>query len=121
MSLAARIEVSGSSFPVGVKGYLEQQDLLSQTLLDGIREIVKPAEADLDLVVTNVLNAGKFATAAEIKARETQKLAILGRASIGETLSEAAEAYNSRAIAAADRARGLLKAALDKLDDSNSA
>jgi|ERR1043165_299842 hypothetical protein len=93
----------------GVRGYLDYQDLSNKHQYETFAEIFRPANSDLELFFANVLEAAKFATATEIKIRESQRLQTLGRAAAGSEYSIDAQEYNRQAIKTANRARTILK------------
>jgi hypothetical protein len=95
---------SALRFQQGVRGYLDFQDKLNASVYEAVSPILAPAEAGLDLLFANVLEAGKFATAAELKIRETDRLAIVGRADTEAGFTGTAVAFNDSAQRAAGRA-----------------
>ena len=98
----------------GVRGYLDYQDLLNKQQYSTFGEIYRPANADLELLLANVLEAAKFATATEIKVRETQRLIAIGKSAAGTEYSTDAQEYNRQAMKMANRARTILNRAREK-------
>jgi hypothetical protein len=108
-------------YQTGVRGYLEYQDQLNRALYETFAEVFRPAEAELDLFFANLLEAGKFATAAEVKTRENQRLATLGRLPEDTAFSGSAVPFNQEAITAAERALTIFRGASEQLQDKRSA
>jgi hypothetical protein len=104
----------------GVRGWLDQQDKLNRRLRGRFAEVLAPTEAQLDLAVANVLEAGKFATATEIKAREDERQALLGRGGRREGLPPTAAQFHEQANKSAQRALNIIRAASERLDDPGS-
>jgi hypothetical protein len=93
----------------GVRGYLELQDRINKQQRDNFDQLIGPSDAQMDLVFANVLEAGKFATATEVKIRENQRLTALGRGTPGQEFSDTAQQFNNQAINSARKALGILR------------
>jgi hypothetical protein len=107
-------------YQTGVRGYLDYQDQANVTLYESFAEVFRPAEAELELFFGNLLEAGKFATAAEAKARENQRLSALGRFPRARDFSGSAVTFNEQAVKAAERARAVLERATAQLQDEST-
>ncbi len=103
----------------GVRGWLDQQDRLNGRLRPRFAEVLAPVEAQLDLAFANILEAGKFATATEIKVREEERQAVLGRGERGRDLAGSAARFNDQAVKSARRAVGTVRTALEQLDEES--
>ncbi|SRR6266496_1673196 len=98
----------------GARGFLECQELVNQVVVERFAEVFKPAELGFELVVQNVLDMGKFATAAEIQVREHQKLGVIGQFYGPGSFSGSAVEFNNQSIRAAQRARIFLQKAREQ-------
>jgi hypothetical protein len=104
----------------GTRGYLDFQDALNRRVRAQFAQILQPAAAaghDLQLLVASALEAGKFATASELKVRETEKLATIGRADRDRAFSGQAVRFNSQAMRSARRASGHARNARRRLGE----
>jgi hypothetical protein len=104
----------------GVRGWLDVQDKLQSRAHAQFTQILAPTETQLDLAFANALEAGKFATATEIKVREDHRQALLGGADRPARLSRGAARFNEQGIRSAQRALKIVGATIDRLDDENS-
>src|SRR5687768_1298775 len=98
----------------GVRGYLDFQDKLNHQQTALFSEIFRPAEANLDLVFVNVLEAAKFAVGTEIKVRESQRLAKVGRGTPITEATGSAQEFNRQAMRSARRALDTLRESADR-------
>ncbi len=108
----------------GTRGYLDYQDALNRRVRAQFVEVLRPAGRDGEraaLMVANLLDAGKFATAAELKVRETERLARVGRATGEVTFSGTAVRFNTQATRAARRAIELARESRERLGEGRLA
>lgn len=91
----------------GVRGFLDLQDASNVDVRAAFAPILQRADNDLELFFVNILQAGKFAVAAELKVRESQRLGAVGRLR-GEELAGPDVPYNAQAVASARRALEVL-------------
>jgi hypothetical protein len=91
------------------------QDRLNREQREIFSEIFRPSRSNIDLAFANVLEAGKFATATEVKVRENARLAAVERFPAGQEFSGSAQQFNFQAIASARRAIGVLREAREQV------
>lgn len=99
----------------GVRGFLDLQDASNADLRAAFAPILQQADNDLELFFANILEAGKFAVAAELKVRESQRLGAVGRLR-GEELAGPDVPFNAQAVASARRALEVLRRAQGAFD-----
>jgi hypothetical protein len=109
---AAELEVVRRSH-TGVRGFLDFQDAGNADGVAAFAPILERAGKDLELSFANMLQAGKFAVAAELRVRESQRLAVVGR---GDELSGPKVPYNAQAIRSAQRGLTMIRRARGALD-----
>lgn len=85
----------------GVRGYLDYQDAMNSRAIGVISEVAKPVTPDLYLLSASILEAGKWATATEIKVRENERKVRIGAVTHGAEFSGTAQVFNSHAIQSA--------------------
>lgn len=101
----------------GVRGYLDYQDAMDARVQEAFAPILEPAGNRLDQMLAAILGAGKFAVAAELTVRESERAVAAGLLTDGQQLTGAGVPYNDHAISYARRARALLDQARGALDD----
>jgi hypothetical protein len=102
----------------GVRGYLEYQDSMNRRAHDALSEVIRPVDPDLYLLGVSVLEAGKWATAAEIKVRENERKARIGAVARGAEFSGTAPTFNGHAIQSANKGVGFARAAGERLSQA---
>jgi hypothetical protein len=104
----------------GVRGWLDTQDKLHSRLQPQIVQMVAPTETQFDLAFSSALEAGKFATATEIKVREEHRQSLLAGTDPRERLSPSGAKFNEQAIRAAQRSLKIVRAVGERLDETGS-
>jgi hypothetical protein len=105
----------------GVRGWLDSQDRLNARLRSQFAPSFEPTETGLGLAFAHVLEAGKFAVATEIKAREAHRQAILANAAPPTELPPTAATFNQQAFRSAQRALKVVADAAEQLGDPSQA
>lgn len=101
---AAELEVIRRSHK-GLRGFLDLQDASNADLTAAFGPVLQRAGSDFQAHFANSLEAAKFAVAAELKVRESLRLAAVGQ---GQELSGSDVPYNAQAVKTAERARRLI-------------
>lgn len=109
---ATELEVIRRSH-TGVRGFLDLQDASNADLTGAFAPVLRRAGSDFELCFANLLEAGKFAVAAELRVRESARLAVTGR---GAELTGPKVPFNAQAIKTAERARDMVRSLQDGLD-----
>jgi hypothetical protein len=97
----------------GLRGFLDLQDASNTDLTNAFDPVLQRAGTDFELHFANALEAGKFAVAAELKVRESHRLALVGRA---QELSGSDVPYNAQAVKTAERAVALIRSVQGAID-----
>ncbi|MEV8017151.1 hypothetical protein AB0O76_12535 [Streptomyces sp. NPDC086554] len=102
----------------GVRGYFEYQDGLNAKLRESLAQAWRPASPLLDPLFAGLLDAGKFAVAAELKVRESHRLVTVGRFPEEQLLKGPSVPYNAQAISSARKARLHTSSVLNALEQT---
>ncbi|GLZ77070.1 hypothetical protein Afil01_18770 [Actinorhabdospora filicis] len=93
----------------GVRGYLSYQDGMNRRMAEEFAPILKPTESQAGLLLVNLMNAGKFAVACELKVRENERDTIYTGGSRDDEYAGTAVEFNEQCVRSLERARYILR------------
>ena len=91
-------------FHKGVPAFLDFQVRMNQDAFSALSPLLEPLGKNAQLLLQNVLEIGRSATACEIRVRENERLQLVTKAKLPATLDAYAQELNRHAVKSATRA-----------------